>query len=137
MKTLKMEIVDDRAIRPNGSQFELTALSFLSKDSVFYLAKTGIKISLEDNMTIHITSLLKDVFVVGWNMAEELEVLVASMSDEMHTKLLYNMIDQPFARVSIVEFTFIPVRFVEFAKEGGRMICGESKEVKNGESTCC
>jgi hypothetical protein len=132
MKSLKIEILDEKAGRPNGNPFDVKPVSIMgygTLQSVYHIVDTGIKIGLENDMTLYLTPLIQDVYIFSWTMMDSLKVLVKLMSDNAFSTV-YNM-EVPFARVSIVEQKVLPVRFVEFAKEGGRKICGEPKEVKD------
>lgn len=131
MRTLKLEITNEKAIRPCGNPFDVKPAEILGWGTVqntHWIVDTGIKISLEDNMTLNVTSLVDDLFVVSWNMLDSLKIAVKPMSNDA-TKILMDTI-QPIARVMIIEQKLMPVRFVEFAKEGGRLITGEPREVK-------
>jgi hypothetical protein len=126
MISLKMEILDERAGRPLGNPFGLKCLEVTYWVPHFYLVKTGINLSLPDNMTLMLIPAQTGILVTGWNMTE-VEGLKVMVMKEPEVEFA-----EPFVTAYVVEKKIMPVRFVEFAKEGGRMITGEVKEATNG-----
>jgi hypothetical protein len=127
MKTLKIELTNEKAGRPTGNPITLRCVEIPHSYSnpYFTVVKTGVKLDLPDDLTLRIVPIQPDLFVVGWAMAENgLEVII----------MWYGVpnFNEPFAQAYIVEQKIAPVRFVEFAKEGGRIVTGEPKEVKDG-----
>lgn len=138
MKTLRLEITNEKAMRPCGNPFNVKPVEILgwgTIQSTHWIADTGIKIGLEDNMTLDVTSLVDDMFIVGWNVLDTLKIAIKPMSNEA-TKILMDK-EQPIAKVKIIEQKLMPVRFVEFAKEGGRLITGEPQAVKPDTKPLC
>ena len=132
MKSLKLEVLNDKALRPSGNPFNVNSVNILECIG-HYIFDTGIKFSLEENMTLVITPLAKDMFILGWNMADSLQILVETKCNiESYDFYDFGI----FASVAIVEKKPLPVRFVEFAKEGGRLITGEPREVKPEPPLC-
>jgi hypothetical protein len=81
-------------------------------------------IDLSNDMTLEIVAAREGITVIGWCSDDEgLKVSVVCP--------LGIVCDKPFALVYIVERKKVPVRFVEFSNEGGRLIRGDAKEVKN------
>lgn len=137
MKSLRLEIVNEKAIRPCGNPFDVRPVEIRGYGTLHndvHVIDTGLKILLEDEMTLDITSLVQDVFIMGWTMEDKLEILVRCPSGVEPSCSGFNAIhgDKPFARVCVVEKKPAEVRFVEFGKEGGRVITGEPKGVTNG-----
>jgi hypothetical protein len=138
MKTLRIDITNEKAMRPSGNPFDVKPVEILGWGAIqgtHWIADTGIKICLEDNMTLNVISLVDDMFIVGWNMLDTLKIAVKPMSNES-TKILMDK-EQPIARVAIIEQKLMTVRFVEFAKGGGRLITGEPQAVKPEEKPLC
>lgn len=117
MRTIRLEVSDDKAIRPSGNPFDITALDYSPTDTDSFIAKTGIKIFLEDDMKIDVVSLCSDVFILGWNIFETLDVYVFPVSRAAKIIMLHRYLGNPFARVTITENKIMPVRFVEFERE--------------------
>lgn len=137
MKSLRLEVVHEKAVRPFGNPFDVRPVEVRGYGTLHndvHIIDTGLKILLEDETTLDITSLIQDVFIMGWTMVDKLEILVKCPSGIEPGCSGFNAIhsDQPFARVYIVEKKLAEVRFVEFGKEGGRIITGEPKGVTNG-----
>ena len=137
MKSLRLEVANEKAIRPFGNPFDVKPLEIRGYGTLhndMYVIDTGLKILLEDETTLNIISLVQDVFIMGWTMVDKLEILVKCPSGSAPGCAGFNAIhgDKPFARVYIVEKKLAEVRFVEFGKEGGRVITGEPRGVTNG-----
>jgi hypothetical protein len=130
MKPIRLEMTRESGSRPMCNGAPLICVE--KADSVLQgatLITTGIKFSLDENMRVTVESSMEDVIVLGHNMTEKdgLKVLV---SDARGIKQ-----GDMFARLVIVERNWCPVRFLEFSKEGGRMILGDAKEV-NENNDC-
>jgi hypothetical protein len=123
MKMLKLEVLDPRAMRPCGNPFGVKRVKMSgSVASCINIVNTGVKIELPDNMTLMVIPAQTGLTVLGWSMGDEgLKVTVIRDEGNVDFK-------EPFATVYVVEKKPVSVRFVEFAKEGGRIVCGDAKE---------
>lgn len=128
MKMLKLEVVDPRAMRPIGNPFGVRCLESVSVvQGSINTVNTGVKIELPDDMTLMVIPAMEGLAVIGWSMEDDGLRVIVCRGERFHGFPL----EESFATVYVVEKKPLPVRFVEFAKEGGRIVCGDAKEVKD------
>jgi hypothetical protein len=126
MKMLKFEVLDLQAIRPTGNPFGVKCIEVLDYGVTrSKVVRTGIEIELPDELSFMVAPVQEGLTIIGWSMLKELEIVV------IYNNRFVGFKDEPFALVHVVEKKLVPVRFVEFAKEGGRIVYGDAKEVKD------
>ena len=125
MKMLKLEVLDPRAIRPCNNPFGVKCIEAIPVVQGFInIVKTGVKIELPDDLTLMVIPAVNGLTIMGWYIAEDGLRMIVCGDNSFHGFPL----EGPFAFVFINEPKPAKVRFVEFAKEGGRIVCGDAKE---------
>ena len=123
MKMIKLEILDQQAMRPCGNPFGVKCIESTREISeCINIIRTGIRVGLSDDLTLMVISAQDGLTVLGWNTDSE-GLKITTMRDGRLTTF-----KEPFAMICVVEKKPIPIRFVEFDSEGKRVIMGESKK---------
>lgn len=125
MKTIKLEILDQRAMRPYGNPFGVKCVESAREISgCINIVRTGVKVGLSDDLTLMVISSQDGLTVLGWNIGSDGLEITTIMDGR------FPVFKEPFAMVYIVEKKPMPVRFVEFSSEGKRIVNGEPQRVK-------
>jgi len=132
MNSLTLKVLNECAGRPVGNPFKVRAVwdEPLGTMLGFREIGTGLSVSLGQDMAFHITSLIRDVYILGHRIdPEDGELIVAIVNT--HGNGIRRAKGDPieFASVSIVEQSVKPVRFME-TREGRRVIVGGPEEVE-------
>ena len=124
MKMVKLEILDQQAIRPCGNPFGVKCVGITGEVSgCIDIIRTGVKIGLPDDLTLVVIPAQKGLMVLGWNLDDQ-GLKVTTIKDGV-----FPGFQEPFAMVCIVEKNPVPIRFVEFTPEGKRVITGDPQKI--------
>jgi hypothetical protein len=125
-----LTILDERAGRPIGNPFAVRALweSSFGRGDIREIG-TGLAMKLGPHYEFRFSSLMGDVYILGYRIDPEDGEIVMAIFSTRNTPLSEEAPE--IARVSIVESQMTPVRFVE-NRDGKRVIVGTPEEVKGG-----
>ena len=126
--SLSLKILDERAGRPTGNPFEIRTVYEQKITGFVKEVRTGLAIGLAQDMSFEITSTHPSIHVLGYHIDTngELVVLVLCKSKTIQSGSKEPVV---FAKVTIVEQSVKPVRFIEM-RDGKRVIVGGPEEVK-------
>jgi hypothetical protein len=124
MKMIRLEVLDQRAMRPEGNPFGVKCLESVKEVSgCINIIRTGVKIELPDDLMLMVISAQAGLEVLGWNIDDQ-GLKITTIRDEALVEF-----KEPFAMAYVVEKKPVPIRFVEFTPEGKRVITGEPQKI--------
>lgn len=126
MLSLRIQVLDERAARPVGNPFEMRSVGILYRNGACFCVRTGLAIVLPTDTTLEIRSSVDGLFITGWRMDDELQVMMR-FTDDAAAQLVVD--GQPFALAYLVERKTVPVRFIEF-RDKARVVVGGAEKVK-------
>jgi hypothetical protein len=128
MKTVVINKIEDGVPPPTGNGFDIYQYRRIGVDNIY---DTGLEISLPKDMTLEIEP-EEGIIIRGWTLSWG--KIWDSHGDFIDTNRLVVEVKskEPFQKIGkvwIVKREIEKIRFMQTAKEGGRVIRGEGKVV--------